>query len=190
MTGPRVILASASPRRRELLAVAGVAFEVDPADIDESDVPAHATAEDIARHLATAKANVVAERHPDAVVLGADTVVVARGRLLGKPADRADAERMIRLLSGSAHEVVTGVCVASPHYNGSGSFTTVVTFRRLTEPEVAAHLDADHWRGKAGGYGLQDRDPFVTRVDGSDTNVVGLPMELVLPMLRDAGVRC
>jgi septum formation protein len=185
---PWFILASSSPRRQQLLAEAGYRFEVIPADIDESRVPADLTPAEVASYLATAKARVLADRHPQAVVLAADTVVALGDRLLGKPTDAVDARRMLSLLAGTTHHVTTGVAV---HHGGSAHgdhMTSTVSMRPLSPTEIDAYVTGGLWQGKAGGYGIQDDDPFVTRIEGSLSNIVGLPMELAETMLARGGV--
>lgn len=186
---PTFILASRSPRRVQLLREAGHAFDIEPADIDEPIAELLATLREpalVARQLARGKALCVAKRHPRRLVLGADTVVALNGELLGTPTDRADAERIIRKLSGSIHDVITAVCVArvDPHLLEVDHALTRVHMRAMTEAEIRSHLDSENWQGKAGAYGLQDNDPFVTKIEGSWSNVVGLPMELVADILR------
>jgi septum formation protein len=185
---PRLILASASPRRRQLLSEAGYTFTVEPTNIDET-VPADMLPSDVALHLAQAKANTAAHKFPDAVVLGADTVVAFGDQVLGKPADAADARNMLGLLAGTTHIVITGVCVV--HLNADFTkcrhMMSAVKMRALTRLEIDRYVDSNQWRGKAGGYGIQDSDPFVTRLSGSHTNIVGLPMTLVRDLLAEAG---
>jgi septum formation protein len=187
---PRLVLASASPRRRELLAELGVPFLVDPADVDETPRAGDA-AEEVARDLARRKALAVAAR-TDLPVLAADTLVVAAdGGLLGKPAGAADARAMLRRLSGTTHQVLTGVCLVAARGGAirDALGVTGVTMRPLADAEIEAYASSGEPYGKAGGYAIQERgDRFVTRVDGSWSNVVGLPMELVRDLLRDAGV--
>jgi septum formation protein len=178
------ILASRSPRRVQLLREANYRFDTDPADIDEPIAELLAKLREpalVARQLARNKALCVAKRHPRRLVLGADTVVALNGELLGTPVDRADAERIIRKLSGSAHDVITAVCVArlDPHQLRVEHDLTRVHMRPMSEAEIEAHLDSGNWQGKAGAYGLQDDDPFVTKIEGSWSNVVGLPMDLI-----------
>lgn len=186
----KLILASASPRRQQLLADAGYVFDIDVADIDENAYPPTLTPAQIAEHLAKEKARVVAGRHPDDAVLAADTVVTFGDRVLGKPLDEADALRMLTLLSGTTHIVITGVAVVREGgvIIRSARVMTAVRMRLLKPVELSSYIATGDWRGKAGGYGIQDRDPFVTRVTGSQTNVVGLPMTLTRRMLRDAGI--
>ena len=187
---PRLILASASPRRQELLREGGYRFTVRPADVDESDYPPGLSAGGLAGYLAGRKAAVVAEALPEDVVLAADTVVALEGEVFGKPADRGDARRMLGRLSGTAHGVITGIIVVhrSAGFSGSRVVESAVHMRQLTAAEIEAYLDTGGWRGKAGGYGIQDPDPFVTRITGSLTNIVGLPMEDARELLRAAGI--
>lgn len=186
----KLFLASASPRRQKLLTDAGYVFEVDAADIDENAYPLALTPPQIAEHLAKEKARVVAGRHPNGVVLAADTVVTFGDRVLGKPLDEADALRMLALLSGTTHIVITGVAVVREGgvIIRSSRVMTAVRMRMLRPPELSSYIATGDWRGKAGGYGIQDRDPFVTRISGSQTNVVGLPMKLTRQMLGEAGI--
>jgi septum formation protein len=183
----RLILASASPRRLLLLTEAGYAFEVDPPDFDEpGPEPGEAPASYAAR-LAWRKAEAVASRRGQGLILAADTVCAVGGEILGKPADRDDAERMIRLQEGRDTEVITGLCLSRA---GAGEWvgaveTSIVRFRTLTDDERLEHLDSGRWAGKAGAYGLQDDDPFVRVARGSWSNVVGLPMERLAALLRD-----
>ncbi|MCS7032979.1 MAG: Maf family protein [Phycisphaerae bacterium] len=187
---PSLVLASASPRRRELLLQAGFEFEVHPADIDEDDFPANILPADLATALARRKAEAVAARFPECVVLGADTVVAFGDTILGKPRDAADAKRMLTLLAGTTHVVITGVSVI--HRLGGFERTirvlSAVHMRPLTNSEIAAYVASGAWEGKAGGYGIQDRDPFVRKVGGDYTNVVGLPMKATIKLLAEAGV--
>jgi septum formation protein len=183
-----LILASNSPRRRQLLAEAGYVFRVEPADIDESVVPAGLSPAEIAQYLALAKGRVVADRFPQAVVLAADTVVALGNRLLGKPADAADARAMLGLLSGTTQQVCTGVAVFSGASIHQKTVSSTVAMRRLSDQEIDAYVAGGQWQGKAGGYGIQDDDPFVTRMEGSLTNIVGLPMDETRLLLARAGV--
>ena len=175
---PDFVLASASPRRLELLSHIGLEpGDVDPADIDETPL-AGETARLLAMRLARAKAAVTAARHPWAFVLAADTVVALGRRLLGKPEDEADAARMLALLSGRAHRVLTAVAVIAPGGRAGARLSeTRVQIKRLTVREIAAYVASREWEGKAGGYGVQGRaGAFVTALSGSYTGVVGLPL--------------
>ena len=188
---PRLILASASPRRRDLLASAGYAFEVHPADIDEDDHPPMPPA-DLAEHLAVLKARALADRFHHDVILAADTVVALGNQSLGKPADAHAATAMLGLLSGTTHVVVTGVAVLRPAetYERSTRVLSSVHMRPLSPDEIERYVASNQWQGKAGGYGIQDEsaDPFVTRMTGSQSNIVGLPMEATAELLAAAGV--
>lgn len=182
-----LILASASPRRRELLAGAGFDFKWEPVDIDES-VHKGETPADYVRRLAIAKAEAALDRHPGAVVLGADTAVVSRGRILGKPEGAADATRMLELLSGRWHVVLTGVAVLSGTRRLSDVAATRVRFATLTREEIASYVESGEPLDKAGAYGIQGlASRFVERVDGSCSNVVGLPVATVYRLLREIG---
>jgi septum formation protein len=194
----RVLLASASPRRRELLARAGLAFEVGPVDVDEElsafDSPERAALELAARKAeAAARARLAREPGAALLVLAADTVVAVersgRWELLGKPADAAEAGRMLASLSGTRHQVVTGVCaVRCPDLaRRSGSERTWVTLRRLAPEEIQGYVASGEWRDKAGGYAIQESaDRFVTALEeGGFDNVVGLPVGLSLRLLKE-----
>ncbi|HWE95874.1 MAG TPA: Maf family protein [Tepidisphaeraceae bacterium] len=190
MSAPRLILASASPRRQQLLTEAGYTFGVCPASIDESIVPPNLAPGDVAEYLARRKAEVVAERFPDDVILAADTVVAHGPTLLGKPTDPADARRMLGLLSGTTHSVITGVAVvhATAGFQRHARVVSSVHMRPLTDAEITRYVASRDWEGKAGGYGIQDPDPFVTRTSGCHTNIVGLPMTTTASLLRAAGI--
>jgi septum formation protein len=195
LTPPRLVLASASPRRQELLRDAGYTFTVSPADVDESDYPRHLTPDELAEFLAVAKANAVAARFAsnnddDVVVLAADTVVALGDRVLGKPADADDARQMLCTLGGTTHRVITGVAVTRPAagFARQSRVVSSVHMRALSNGEVEAYVASNQWQGKAGGYGIQDDDPFVTRIAGCHTNIVGLPMTDARRLLAEAGV--
>ena len=178
----RLVLASSSPRRRRLLAEAGYVFDaIDPPVAEPADLPRGLSPAAEAEALAYFKARSVADRLDGAWVLGADTVVSVRGQVLGKPDGRAEAERMLRTLSGSRHAVITGVALVGPA--GQRRITsdcTFVTMRPMTEEEIADYLASGEWAGKAGAYAIQETaDRFVRKIEGSFSNVVGLPVELV-----------
>jgi septum formation protein len=183
----RLILASASPRRKEILASAGLEFEVRPSTIDEAPL-AGETPDDYARRVARDKAlDVAARAHPGSVVLGADTIVLSDGEILGKPSDPADAARMLRMLSGVSHEVITAVCLvrAPAEVVALTHETTAVTFRALDEEEIARYVASGEPLDKAGAYGIQGLAcKFVTRIEGCYFNVVGLPIALVYGLLK------
>jgi septum formation protein len=183
---PNLILASASPRRRQLLAEAGYEYLVEPSDIDEPEPGPDADPALYAAMLAWRKAAAVACRRGSGLVLAADTVGAVDNHILNKPADRSDAERMIRLQEGRDSDVLTAVCLfRAERWEWAGAVeTSIVRFRDLSDAERDAYLDSGRWQGKAGAYGVQDRDPFVTVVRGSFSNVVGLPMERLEALLR------
>jgi septum formation protein len=187
----RLVLASGSPRRQELLKAAGYTFDVVASDVDESAYPAGMLPGAIAVHLSEAKARAVAALHPDCVVLAADTVVAFGDTPLGKPTDENDARRMLQLLSGTTHIVITAVTVAHTAENFFKTFRTMsaVRMRFLTPSEMDHYIASGDWIGKAGGYGIQDKDPFVTRIAGSHTNIVGLPMSAAKRLLAEAGIK-
>jgi septum formation protein len=184
----RLILASASPRRLELLAAAGFDFDVDAADVDERRHPGESPASYVER-VARAKTGVVSARYPDRLVVGADTVVVIDGEVLGKPADAHAAEDMLRQLSGHSHEVLTGLAVAWQRSVTAAIEQTTVWMRPLAGDEIAWYVASGEPMDKAGAYAIQGlASRFVTRIDGSYTNVVGLPVAALVALLARAGV--
>lgn len=182
-----LILASASPRRRQLLRQWKIPHRVFPSHIPEPP-PGRTPPIQYARGLALAKVRAVVRRVPrGAPVLGADTIVVVGREILGKPKGAADAERMLRRLSGSRHRVITGVALVAGTRTWVRHAVTRVTMRPLSAPDIRRF--ARHHRDKAGSYAIQAKDSVVTRIEGSRTNVVGLPQELVLPLLRKTRLR-
>jgi septum formation protein len=182
-----LVLASSSPRRAELLRAAGIRFVVRAAPVDESLRPGE-TPDAYVRRLALAKAQ-ASGAAPDELVLAADTVVVAGGACLGKPADAADAAAMLRQLSGRVHEVLTGVALTFGGFELAVEVAhTAVTFARLSEAEIAWYVSTSEPYDKAGAYAAQGlASRFVTGIDGSHSNVVGLPVELVYRLVARAG---
>jgi len=190
MSPPALVLASSSPRRAELLATLGVAFEaVTPAVDEEALFTDVSSPSRRATLLALAKARAVAERRPGARVLGADTVVVLDGEILGKPAGAADALAMLSRLSGRAHEVVTGLALREPDGAEQTAFVaTAVRFARWPAAALAAYVATAHPLDKAGAYGIQGAaGAFVEHVEGCFVNVVGLPLERVGRLLAPGG---
>ena len=185
---PRIVLASSSPRRREILSALGLSFETRPSDVDESlrnGEPAFEAAERLARE----KASAVAGGAPDALVVAADTLVVLDGEALGKPKDRADARRTLSRLAGRAHEVVTGVALARNGRLVSGRDVTRVHFAAMTPAEVDAYVASGEPDDRAGSYAIQGIGGlFVVRVEGSPSNVVGLPVRLLYTLAAELGV--
>jgi septum formation protein len=189
-----LVLASASPRRQELLRNAGISFTVQVAGIDESPVEGESP-RSCAERLARDKARVVFRSRPQDFILGADTIVVVDATMLGKPRDSADAARMLRMLSGRSHQVITGVCVLKPVAGKSvnredmHSETTLVTMSELSDEEIQAYVATGEPMDKAGAYAIQGiASRWIPRIEGDYSNVMGLPVSLAFRMLRDAGV--
>ena len=191
-----LVLASASPRRQELLRNAGIAFDIQPAHIPEDPLPGE-QAKDCAERLAREKALAIAQKRPKDAVLGADTVVVVNDQILGKPLDQADAARMLRLLSGRTHQVITGVCLVKPvtspqHPVASeqvivSSESTLVTVSELADQDIAGYVASGEPMDKAGAYAIQGiASRWIPRIEGDYSNVVGLPTALVYRMLKES----
>jgi septum formation protein len=189
-TGPqRLVLASASPRRLELLAQIGIVPDaVSPVDIDETPAPRELPGP-LALRLACAKAEAAGASGGDAWVLAADTVVALGRRILGKPADESEARKFLGMLSGRRHRVYGGICIIAPGARpASRLVTTAVTFKRLERAEIDAYIATGEWRDKAGAYGIQGyAGAFVRSLNGSYFNVVGLPLYETLSLLRGLG---
>lgn len=185
-----IILASGSPRRQELLRRMGLDFTVRAADIDES-MDASRPAHDEVRRVAERKAEKAAQSAAaEDVIIAADTIVVVDGRILGKPADEQDAQRMLRLLSGRTHQVMTGLCVRSANRIESETVVTDVTFRALSEQEIAAYIATGDPMDKAGSYGVQGRAAaFVSGLNGDFFSVMGLPVCRLCEILRSFQVK-
>lgn len=186
----KLFLASRSPRRTELLREWGYEFETIEHDADEERARGESV-EKLAMARASAKARSAAGTVRHAIVLAADTVVEARGKVLGKPRDAAGASEMLKALSGTRHAVVTGVCLLRRPQGSEkvASERTELFMRELSDDEVSQYVRSGEWRGKAGGYAIQESgDAFLRIVGGSESNVVGLPMELVSRMLGELGV--
>jgi len=182
-----LVLASGSPRRRELLALLAIPFVVSPADIDETPLPGEAATVYVER-LAREKAAAVCA--PEAVVLAADTTVVLDGEILGKPVDDAEAKAMLRALAGRVHLVHTGVAVASAAEVRSLVVTTAVTFPPMSGSDIEWYVATGEPAGKAGAYAIQGAGGlFVERIDGSASSVVGLPLAEARALLRASGVQ-
>ena len=183
----RIVLASRSPRRADLLRAAGFSFDVFPVDVDErfgqGEKPEHAVT-----RLAETKASAAAASHPDALVVGADTTVVIGGEVLAKPADADDATRMLRLLSGRTHDVLTGLCVCGGSRRLTHVEPTRVRMGRMSEAEIAWYVSTGEPFDKAGAYAVQGlASRFVEGIDGSYSNVVGLPISSVCDLLKELG---
>ena len=200
-----LVLASASPRRQELLRAAGIAITVQPTNIPETPQDGELP-KALAERLAYEKAWAIFKQRPNDFVLGADTIVVVDGQILGKPANAADAGRMLRLLQGRSHEVTTGVCLMGPRPAASAeanattskpestlgdtrSETTVVTMSEFSDEEIEAYIATGEPMDKAGAYAIQGMaSRWIPRIEGDYSNVVGLPMALVYRMLREQKV--
>ncbi|MEE1137815.1 MAG: Maf family protein [Acutalibacteraceae bacterium] len=180
----KIILASASPRRKEMLETAGAEFEIIVADVDET-VPEGTKPEDAAIMTAEKKALAVAESHKDSVVIGADTIVVAGEKILGKPTDKADARRMLSMLSGVEHKVITGVCLACGDKKITFAQVSKVKFYDLTDDEINAYVETGEPMDKAGAYGIQGKGcVLVEKIEGDYFNIVGLPVARVMKELN------
>ena len=186
-----LVLASASPRRRELLGQLGLALEVTPANVDETPRPGERPA-DYVRRVAAAKCDAIAAARGEAVpappaipILAADTIVIVDDQIFGQPADEADARRMLTALAGRRHDVTTAYRISFGGRTLDRAVTTSVSFRSLRPSELDAYLGSGEWKGKAGGYAVQGRAAvFVTELRGSHTNVIGLPLAEVLADLQ------
>ncbi len=185
----KVILASASPRRRQLLAAAGIAFEVIESRVPEQHNPGEPP-RDYALRMARDKARAVSSRFPDAIVVGADTIVVCDSHILEKPADAADARRMLAMLSARTHTVVTAFAIArAGNILESSPVESRVTFRKLSDAEIEAYIATNEPFDKAGAYGIQGSGGgFISHVEGSRDNVMGLPTERVVAALARHGL--
>jgi septum formation protein len=186
----KVILASASPRRRQLLGEANIEFDVIESLVPEQHIPGE-PARDYALRMARDKARAVSSRYPDAIVVGADTIVVCENQILEKPADSNDARRMLATLSGRTHTVVTAYALArGGDILESSPVESLVTFRKLADAEIDDYIATDEPYDKAGAYGIQGvGGGFISRVDGSRDNVMGLPTERVVAALARFGVK-
>ena len=194
-----LVLASASPRRQELLRNAGILFVVQPTGIPEVPRPAEAPRA-FAERMAREKALAVFRQRADDFVLGADTIVIVDAEILGKPRDAADAVRMLRLLSGRRHQVTTGVCLVGPQprtenrqletgFEDVRSETTIVTVAALSDDDIRSYISTNEPMDKAGAYAIQGRaSRWISHIEGDYFNVVGLPISLCYKMLRERGV--
>lgn len=190
MPSVKLILASRSPRRRELLVEAGYRFEVcPPSEQSECGLCSGESPAELVTRLAYQKAADVARRFTEGIVIGCDTIVECNGQILGKPSDEVHARGILQILSGQEHRVFSGLCLwRIPH--GRPQIRVAVTrlrMDRLSEAQLEEYLAGGQWEGKAGAFGYQDRLGWVHIVEGSESNVVGLPLELLAEMLREMG---
>jgi septum formation protein len=189
MSECRVVLASGSPRRRQLLELIGIEHDVQPANIDESVRPRETPAR-YAERLAREKASVVASRDPDRITIAADTTVVVNKKVLGKPENEEDARRMLSMLSGREHTVITAIAVARGRKLRSAVEEVRVRFRRLRDDEIDAYIATGEPMDKAGAYGIQGYGATIVEcIEGDYFSVMGLPLARLVDLLRDLGVR-
>lgn len=186
---PHFILASASPRRKKLLSKAGYKFDIVVSNVDESKISAEGiSSAEFTRRVALAKAKDVAEKFPDRLIVAADTIVDYEGQIIGKPEDAKHAEEIVRKLFSKPHKVITGIAFVKKDAGlemVDCDITTVYP-KKMTEKQIAEHIASETWRGKAGAYGIQDgADEFIEKIVGSETNVVGLSMELLEKMFGE-----
>ena len=181
----KLILASQSPRRRELLEKCGLPFICEPADIDETIAEGNDLSEEIKR-LSRRKAEAVLALHPDAVVIGSDTIVAIDGKVLGKPRDRSEAKQMLQMLSGNTHQVITGLCVISSSRCFQDVSVSHVTFAPLSSDEIDAYVSSGECDDKAGAYAIQGgAGRFITNIDGDYYAIMGLPLNSVYEELKN-----
>lgn len=181
----QLILASKSPRRKELLEKCGVPFEIDAAEIDET-LKSDCSLTDAIMDLSVRKAAAVLKRHPDAVILGSDTIVVIDNRVLGKPHDREEARRMLEELSGRTHQVITGLALVSSKKTHTDVSVSHVSFAQLSETEIFEYLFSGEADDKAGAYGIQGlAGRFITKIDGDFYAIMGLPLSMVYQELKN-----
>jgi septum formation protein len=184
----KIILASKSPRRKQILQQVGLEFTVEVSDFDEAQVK-FKTPEDLVEKLSLEKAKVIAGKNPDAIIIGADTTVIYKNEIIGKPTSKQDAVRILKLLSGNIHEVVTGFTVISDKKSITKHVTSKVKFKKLSEVEIKAYVATGEPMDKAGGYGIQDKGGlFIENIQGDYFNVVGLPIFAVSEALKQFGV--
>ena len=182
-----IILASKSPRRKELLGELNVKFDIIPA-VGEEKVDNKLSKSEIARNIALHKAQEVFAAHPDCLVIGADTIVVLGDEILQKPKDNADERRMLEELSGKMHYVYTGYAMISPLFEESGADVTEVYFNRLSKKTIDDYVESGLGLDKAGGYGIQDGFNLVEKINGSYSNVVGFPQEVFKELFKKHGI--
>lgn len=187
----KIILASASPWRQELLANIGLQFEVEPSHLEEVVDPA-LSPRDLAKSLSLAKAKLVAKNHPDALIIAADTFGVLKGKLLGKPHTPAEARRMLQALSGKSHSVITGFTIIDTQTNRvvSKAVETKVYIKKLTPDEIDAYVKSGESLDKAGAYAIQGLGAvIVDKIEGDYFNVIGLPLSVLAESLKEFGVQ-
>lgn len=183
----KIILASASSRRKEILKNAGIVFEVEESGYEEDKAPQLLPAE-LAKYLALKKAQNIARKYPDALVIGADTVVYCNGNIFGKPKTKQEAREILKILSGKFHSVITGVAIIDTKTSKKEIFSveTKVYFKPLRNADIEAYIETEEWKDKAGGYAIQEsgKDLLVEKIEGDFLNVAGFPIDEVLKVLK------
>ena len=180
----KIVLASQSPRRQELLKQITEDFIVDVSNVIEK-IPSNCKKQNVPMHLAKQKAVDVFKRHEDALVIGADTIVLVNDEILGKPKDKQDVERMIRMLSNNTHEVITGVCLKTSEYCKTFKVVTKVTFKEMSEEEIASYCELKTVYDKAGAYAIQNEaGQYISSIEGDYNNVVGFPVDELRKYLK------
>lgn len=190
MSQKQLVLASASPRRKELLENLQLDFLIHPSEFEEKDT--HLTPEELALHNAIGKAQKVAKYYKDAIIIGVDTVVAFENHFLGKPKDKEDAARILRLLSNTTHKVITAICLfdTKADKNLTATETTLVTMDRLEEADIQAYIESGEGEDKAAGYAIQGLGSlFIKKIEGDYFNVVGLPVYRLRKMLQKLGIK-
>lgn len=184
----KVILASKSPRRKSILEQVGLKFSIVASDFDETKIK-FKTPQEMVKKLSFEKAKIVAAKHPKAVIIGADTTVIFKKEIIGKPKSKQDAIRILKLLSGNTHEIVTGFTVMEGKKSITGHIVSKAKFKKLSEQEIKAYVATNEPMDKAGGYGIQDKGGlFIEKIEGDYFNVVGLPIFAVSKALKEFGV--
>lgn len=186
----KIVLASKSPRRRELLRQIGLDFVVDVSEIDEDKI-SHASPLGLAKNLSKVKAEKIAKKHKDAIIIAADTLIVLNNEIIGKPKDKEDAKKMLQKLSGKTHFVITGFTIHDSRSKKeiTKALTSKVKFKKMTEKEINDYVETEEPLDKAGGYGIQDKGAvFIEKVEGDFFNVVGLPVFTLSEILKKFGI--
>ena len=184
----KIILASKSPRRKELLEKCNLPFVCEPADIDES-LNQNLSLQEAIKELSYRKANAILANHPDCIVIGSDTIVTLNGKVLGKPANEKIAFEMLKSLQGNTHQVITGICILSKNRNFQDVVTSNVTFDSMSDEEILAYIQTGECLDKAGSYGIQGYGGrYITHIDGDYYAIMGLPLHIVYEELKHIGL--
>lgn len=186
--GKKFILASRSPRRKELLEKCGITFECEPADIDET-LDETLSLQEAVKDLSFRKADAILKEHPESIIIGSDTIVTLDGKVLGKPVDREDAKNMLRKLSGRTHQVITGLCILSSSRRYCNASVSDVTFMNMSEEEIDAYVQSGECDDKAGAYGIQGLGgKYITHISGDYYAIMGLPLNMVYEELKNTSL--